>query len=455
MQGLTRKENTASATHAPTEKKVQSSGITALRNLVEAGSDSLLNSEDPNQRIKGLVGIKKYIAKQLATKEISSEKAHDLLDELSMLMRSILNDTNYEVYVEALKLLKFAMNQILKLLSPFDLQITVNTIISILIPKTIASPSHKIQIASDKFIISLGKESLVGPIIIIKNIFRLIEKLTTECSNYYKSLRMSSSQHGFATQGNVNSLFDLNQNVAAVIKYIGIASVVLTHFSTAIANSKEAVEAFAEMSIVMWGVYAEKAQVKETLAQFAKDIRNIDSKVFDGVLAKKEGDDKFRLTELINASTGIAESKMQKSEAKPSKKLKSEPRKSATLEIKETTESMLPAVQPMSVQSANIHEEVKISKQLPSYAKRLGKMAENKSNQALPPIADKQHSLPPLVLRKNPEEPKKKPFGQTEERQFSVTGSGFGKIERKGSQEEADDPIKAQAMRSQPFRFPK
>lgn len=467
LQSLSKKENANSLpeTLKPVKNQNTVSGITALRNIVEAGSDSLLNSEDPNQRIKGLIGIKKYIAKQIATKEPTSDKAHDLLDELSMLMRSILNDTSPEVYIEALKLLNFALSQLLKYLSPFDLQITVNTIISILIPKAIASPNHKIQIASDKFIISLGKDSLVGPIILIKNIFRLLDKLTSESAAYFRSLRMSSSQHGFASQGPASSSFDFNQNVGTAMRYFGLANVVLSHFKTTIAHSKEAVETFTETAINMWGIYAERVQIKEVLAQIAKDLKTIESKIFEAILARKDGDEKVKLNEILNANPDVCEEKLQSSPSKKFVKPKPVLKKSETTD----SQSIFPSVQPASVRGGSATEELKVSKELPSYAKRMGKPLESsiRKSQPLPPLVtpDKLHSLPPLNLRRNPEELKKdrlqKPNWlvnqeeQANEKTFAQTKQNFETIKRRISQDVVDDPIKTQAMMSQPNRFPK
>eukprot|EP01022_Parablepharisma_sp_SALTPOND_P004324 TRINITY_DN120098_c5_g1_i1.p1 TRINITY_DN120098_c5_g1~~TRINITY_DN120098_c5_g1_i1.p1 ORF type:complete len:1054 (-),score=134.81 TRINITY_DN120098_c5_g1_i1:3472-6633(-) len=468
LQALTKRDTVKTAMSktgtgfGTTTGKAVTSGIATLRNLLESGSDSLLNSEDPAQRIKGLMGIKKYITKQQAIKEISADKAHEILEELSMLMRTVLNDTNPDVYTEALKLLKFALNQLLKHLTPFDLQITVNTIISILIPKTIASPNHKIQIASDKFILSLGKESLVGPIIIIKNLFRLLEKLASESTAYQKSLRTSGSQHGFAKH--VSGAFDLNQNIAAVMRYLGVANLVLSHYKTVIAHSKEAIECFVDMAVKVFTAYADKCQIKEAVAQISRDIRAIDWKAFESLLSKKEGEVKAKLTEILSATVGEFEEKQL--EAKEGIKRKMGSSKGFPGDTRETAESatnILPVVRHLSSRG----EEQKAPKNLPSYSKRVSKMAESNSNfkQVLPPLMTQDkapHALPPLVMKKGQvNEPKReigkpnwlegeKPFFRTKEYFADSSASKKG-----GREEEGDDIIMRKAAMSQPFRFPK
>jgi len=380
--------------------KTQNSGIAALRNLLESGSDTLLSSDDPSQRIKGLLGIKKYITKQQATKQITADKAHEILEELSMLMRTVLNDTNPEVYSEALTLLKFALEQLLKYLTPFDLQITVNTIISILIPKTIASPNHKIQIASDKFIISLGKESLVGPIIIIKNVFRLLDKLSSESSMFQKTLRASSSQsQGFGNK--TGGTFDLTQNINAVMKYLGVACLVLSHFKTVIAHSKEAIECFSETAVNLFMNYPDKCQIKEAVAQISRDIRAVDSKAFDPIMSKKEGEQKLKLTEVLNAAPGEFEEKQLVAKEGLKKKFGSSKGFNIPKELQEQgtpKNSILPAVH---VPGSGKMEE-KTPKNLPSLSKRLGKTTESAGSisKGLPPI-EKPATLPPLVMKKN------------------------------------------------------
>ena len=460
----------ATGTGFGTSSKLASTGIAALRNLVESGSDSLLNSEDPAQRIKGLVGIKKYISKQQSTKEITAEKAHEILDELSMLMRTILNDSNIDVYVEALKLLKFALNQLLKHLTPFDLQITVNTIISILIPKAIASPNHKIQIATDKFVLSLGKESLVGPIIIIKNIFRLLDKLTSENSSYQKSLRMSSSQqHGF---GKTQGTFDLNQNIAAVMRYLGVTNLIVEHYKTVIAHSKEAVECFSDTAVTLFTAYSDKCQIKEAVAQISRDIRAVDPKAFEVILSKREGDGKAKLTEILNAVMGEFEEKQLVAKGGDKRRMGSTKGFGDARETAESATSILPVVHQPSMKG---EEQKSASKNLPSYSKRVGKTVESTGSikQGLPPLVapDKvPGSLPPLVLRKNqPTEVKRETIGGSRhkwlegageekgEKRFYNTKGGYSDEDggKKRDENAGEDMFMPKAAMSQPFKFPK
>ena len=76
----------------------------------------LLDSDDPSKRIKGLILIKKNIANHQSVKIMNPDLAHEILNEVSMLMRNVLNEINPDVYLEALKLLRFAFNQLLKYL---------------------------------------------------------------------------------------------------------------------------------------------------------------------------------------------------------------------------------------------------------------------------------------------------------------------------------------------------
>eukprot|EP00826_Nyctotherus_ovalis_P008501 TRINITY_DN12205_c0_g1_i8.p1 TRINITY_DN12205_c0_g1~~TRINITY_DN12205_c0_g1_i8.p1 ORF type:complete len:355 (+),score=95.97 TRINITY_DN12205_c0_g1_i8:83-1147(+) len=304
-------------------------------------------------------------------------------------------------YLEILKLIKFSLNQLLKHLSSLDLQITVNNIISILMPRTIASPNYKIQVASDKFIVSLGKDSLIGPIIIVKNVFRLLDKLAAESVAYHKALRMSGTQSGFGKQ--VGSAFDQGQNTAAVVRYLGIVNIMLTHYKTAIANSKEAVEFFSDSAVNLFTAYPDKCQIKEAVSQYSRDIRTVNPKAFEATLSKRSSEDREKLEEVLNAAPGEFEEK----HLGPRENIWGRGNQSkAGANAKEGSESKstLPNVHVNNRTATLPKEEQKQGRNLPSFSRRMGRMGESIENlkkgqmimesNKVPPV------LPPLVLKK-------------------------------------------------------
>jgi len=399
LQSLCKEDIISPKSRANVNQMTQSISLSSLKILHEPGCKDLLSSEDPTQRIQGLIMIKKNVSKQQASKEMDPDRAHGILDELTMLMRTILNETNPEVYLEALKLIKFSLNQLLKHLSPFDLQITVNNTISILMPRTIASPNYRIQVASDKFIVSLGKDPLIGPIIIVKNIFRLLDKLAAENMAYHKALRMSGTQSGFGKQANTG--FDLGQNVAAVVRYLGIANIMLTHYKTDISNSKEAVDFFCDTAVNLFTAYAEKCQIKEEVSQYSRNIRLVNPKAFDIPLSKKSSEVKEKLEEILNAAPGEFEEKQLGGRESIWGKVSS----TKSTSINDTRSSMLP-----SVHLSNRKEEQKQGKNLPSYSKRIGRIGEGIENVKASGEPDKvPQALPPLIFKRTQPADSKKP----------------------------------------------
>jgi hypothetical protein len=473
LQTLTQKESPeekkqakTTNTAAPEISSMAPSGMSALRNLVETGNDSLLTSEKPANRIQGLVGIKKYLAKQLGTKEITADRAHELLEELSMLMRTILNDTNTEVYLEGLKLLQYAFKQLLKSLTSLDLQITVSTLLSILLPKAIQASSHKIQIATEKFIVQLGHDSLIGPAIILKCAFRLVDKLASECTAYIKSLRMSSSQHGFSKDSAPSFNFDASQNVSLITKYMGVVGVLLSRFKSALARNKDAIECFATTACNLWEIYTDRPQVRDAVILIAHNIQLSDPQSFDFLLSKKGGEGRTRLGEILAATPSEQEPPLLGRNIPDASHRKWQATQGSAADTKDSIQldSKLPSVYP-PIPASKLPEEQKASKQLPSYAKRLGKNTESSSNivQGLPPIGgvDRRVSLPPLVIRKSVDTTKKDSptvpiwLAQEEnanEKQMFGTKGNFGHHD---TPDDNDDPIRAKASMSQPLRFPK
>ena len=79
-----------------------------LKQVLEGAEEHLeaLKLPNPKKRQKAIVEIKKAISKKIVT-QMSQDKARELFEPLTVLMRQLLQDENPDIYLEALNLLKF------------------------------------------------------------------------------------------------------------------------------------------------------------------------------------------------------------------------------------------------------------------------------------------------------------------------------------------------------------
>jgi hypothetical protein len=129
-----------------------------LKEVLEGAEEHLqaLKLPNPKKRQKAIVEIKKVLSKKMVT-QMSQEKARELFEPLTVLMRQLLQDENSEIYLEALNLLKFIVGGLAPFLSTLDLHLMMGSFIGIIVQNTAASTNMRIQVSSDKVIVYFAK----------------------------------------------------------------------------------------------------------------------------------------------------------------------------------------------------------------------------------------------------------------------------------------------------------
>ena len=151
----------------------------SLINLFGKTTLNDLNSSSKKKKQKAIVEIKKNITKN--TVNLNRTKAKQLFDPISILIRQILADKDPMVYLEGLKLLKFAVSKLAPHLDSLDLNILIGSYVGIIVSNQ--STNMSIQIQSDKVIIFLAKHSNIGPYVVARDILRNMDKITKVIKN--------------------------------------------------------------------------------------------------------------------------------------------------------------------------------------------------------------------------------------------------------------------------------
>ena len=134
-----------------------------------------LKSANLKKRLKALVEIKKIFMK--AAVNMNSKRAKELSEPITHLMRQILSDDNTDVYLEALKIVKFIIVTLAEILIRLDLRILIGSFLGKIVTNTVNS-NVRIQVASDKVVIYFAKHNSIGPFVIAKGILKNIDKIS-------------------------------------------------------------------------------------------------------------------------------------------------------------------------------------------------------------------------------------------------------------------------------------
>lgn len=108
---------------------------------------------------------------------MSSDKARELFEPLTLLMRQLLQDESPEIYLEALSLLKFIVASLAPYLSTLDLHLMMGSFIGIIVANTAVSGNMRIQVSSDKVIVFFAKHQNIGPFVVAKEVNKNLEKI--------------------------------------------------------------------------------------------------------------------------------------------------------------------------------------------------------------------------------------------------------------------------------------
>ena len=136
----------------------------------------MLKAANPKKRQRALVEVKKTVSK--LTVNLTNKKAKQLSDPITHLMRQMLSDDSNEVYLEALKIVRFIISSLAPHLGALDLHILIGSFIGIIVAKTVSS-NVRIQVSSDKVIIFFAKHNNIGPFVVARDIVKNIEKIST------------------------------------------------------------------------------------------------------------------------------------------------------------------------------------------------------------------------------------------------------------------------------------
>jgi len=147
----------------------------SILKLFDQETIEMLKSSNPKKRQKALVNIKKTVSQ--LTVGLSEKKAKELSEPITHLMRQILSDENSEVYLEALKIVKFIISSFAPHLGALDLHILIGSFIGIIVSNTVSS-NVRIQVASDKVVIFFAKHNNIGPFVVARDIVKNIEKIS-------------------------------------------------------------------------------------------------------------------------------------------------------------------------------------------------------------------------------------------------------------------------------------
>ena len=159
--------------------------LAELKNVLEGAEEHLqaLKLPNPKKRQKAIVEIKKVISKKVAT-QMSQDKARQLFEPLTMLMRLLLSDENAEIHLESLNLLKFIVGSLSPYLSTLDLHLMLGSFIGLIVQNSFSgSMQIRVQVATDKVIVFFAKHQNIGPFVVAKEITKNIEKLNKQTTN--------------------------------------------------------------------------------------------------------------------------------------------------------------------------------------------------------------------------------------------------------------------------------
>jgi len=69
---------------------------------------------------------------------MSSDKAREIFEPITLLMRQLLQDSNSDIYLESLSLLKFIVGSLAPSLSSLDLHLMMGSFVGIIVQNTVS-----------------------------------------------------------------------------------------------------------------------------------------------------------------------------------------------------------------------------------------------------------------------------------------------------------------------------
>lgn len=195
-------------------------------------------------------------------------------------MRLILADDNSEVYLEALKIVKYVTSALAPHLGALDLHILIGSFIGIIVSNTVSS-NLRIQVASDKVIILFAKHNNIGPLVVAKDIIKNVEKIVQ------------------AVQKSGNKKKDiLLEKKSFLLRFLSILLLLVNQFSIVLWYQAD----FNDKMIVCLGQLIECSDsdqsIKNLLSQIFSVLYSIDSQTIETSISKLDGNKKNPLLKL-------------------------------------------------------------------------------------------------------------------------------------------------------------
>ena len=249
-----------------------------LKDIIPEEHLQALKLPNPKKRQKAIIEIKKAISKRIVT-QMSSDKARELFEPLTLLMRQLLQDESSEIYLEALSLLKFIVSSLAPFLSSLDLHLMMGSFIGIIVQNTAVSANMRIQVSSDKVIVFFAKHQNIGPFVVAKEVNKNLDKLNKMILSAVGPRRIEV----------------LNEKKTALLRFYGILQLLLQQFSIVLCYQAEfyikCLECLADSMIACSlknqnNEIHEETAVKSICSQIINNLYAIDYKLLDATVSK-------------------------------------------------------------------------------------------------------------------------------------------------------------------------
>ena len=251
-----------------------------LSYLISGDSESLLLSEIGSKRVKGLMGVKKYIAREVNSGKLKDISGSELLEETSLIMQKMLCDSAPEVYCESVKVLQFAYTHLIQYVGNLELQLTTSTMLNLVINRQ-HSTQISVQIISDKFILFLAKHPRIGPGMTISALIRSIYRAMPQGSIRDSGVGLRPKKSRDLTPKQAEDALALS--VITVNRELGVLILLIKEFGADIGALKEVYSNLVNLGSDIWTQYERKAGVKERAIEIIQLLMNINNRTFQRI----------------------------------------------------------------------------------------------------------------------------------------------------------------------------
>jgi len=110
---------------------------------------------------------------------MSQDKARELSDPLTMLIRHLLIDSEGDdLYLESLNLLKFVVGTLAPYLSTLDLHLMMGQFVGVIVSNTVTK-NMRVQVQTDKVVVFFAKHQNIGSLVVAREILKNIERFNS------------------------------------------------------------------------------------------------------------------------------------------------------------------------------------------------------------------------------------------------------------------------------------